>query len=92
MNKNSSQSSIDPLLDYFDRLILLDKEEKELVVEKFKFSRTAQRLWENLMVMRFWGSLIVLRFSISLLRNIIQKPMFNYLFTARAWRSGDSPC
>ena len=35
MNKNLSQSSIEPLLNYFDRLILLNKEEKELVTEKF---------------------------------------------------------
>ena len=35
MKENLSQASIEPLLDYFDRLIPLNKEEKELVTEKF---------------------------------------------------------
>lgn len=36
MKDNLSQASIEPLLDYFDRLIHLNKEEKELVVQKFR--------------------------------------------------------
>jgi len=36
MNKNLSQASIEPLLTYFDRLIPLNKEEKDLVTEKFQ--------------------------------------------------------
>ena len=36
MNKNLSQASIEPLLTYFDRLIPLNKEENELVTEKFQ--------------------------------------------------------
>src|SRR6476660_1847552 len=35
MKENLSQASIDPLLTYFDRLIPLSKEEKELVTQKF---------------------------------------------------------
>jgi CRP/FNR family transcriptional regulator, anaerobic regulatory protein len=35
MNKNLSQSSIEPLLNYFDRLIPFNENEKELVTEKF---------------------------------------------------------
>ena len=35
MKDNLSQASMDPLLSYFDRLIPLNKEEKELVVAKF---------------------------------------------------------
>ena len=35
MKENLSQASIEPLLDYFTRLIPLNKEEKELVTEKF---------------------------------------------------------
>jgi CRP/FNR family transcriptional regulator, anaerobic regulatory protein len=35
MKENLSQASIEPLLNYFDRLIPLNKEEKELVTEKF---------------------------------------------------------
>ena len=35
MKENLSQASIEPLLTYFDRLIPLNKEEKELVTEKF---------------------------------------------------------
>src|SRR4030095_7336357 len=35
MNKNLTQASIEPLLIYFDRLIPLNKQEKELVIEKF---------------------------------------------------------
>ena len=35
MNKNLTQASIEPLLTYFDRLIPLNKEEKDLVTEKF---------------------------------------------------------
>lgn len=36
MKENLSQASIEPLLSYFDRLISLDKEEKDLVTEKFR--------------------------------------------------------
>jgi len=36
MKENLSQASIEPLLSYFDRLIPLNKEEKELVTEKFR--------------------------------------------------------
>lgn len=36
MKENLSQASIEPLLNYFDRLILLNKEEKELVTQKFR--------------------------------------------------------
>ena len=35
MDKDLSQASIEPLLNYFDRLIPLNKAEKELVTEKF---------------------------------------------------------
>src|SRR5678815_1207903 len=35
MKGNLSQASVEPLLNYFDRLMPLDKEEKELVIEKF---------------------------------------------------------
>ena len=35
MNEDLTQASIEPLLAYFDRLIPLNKEEKELVKEKF---------------------------------------------------------
>jgi CRP/FNR family transcriptional regulator, anaerobic regulatory protein len=35
MKENLSQASIEPLLNYFDRLIPLNKEEKELVTENF---------------------------------------------------------
>lgn len=35
MKDNLSQTSIDPLLNYFDRLIPLSKEEKQLVTDKF---------------------------------------------------------
>ncbi len=35
MNENLSQASVEPLLNYFDRLITLNKEEKELVTQKF---------------------------------------------------------
>lgn len=35
MKENLSQASIEPLLNYFDRLIPLSKEEKDLVAEKF---------------------------------------------------------
>ena len=35
MKENLSQASTEPLLNYFDRLIILSKEEKELVTEKF---------------------------------------------------------
>ncbi len=35
MKENLSKSSIEPLLNYFDRLLPLNKEEKELVSEKF---------------------------------------------------------
>jgi CRP-like cAMP-binding protein len=35
MKENLSQASIEPLLNYFDRLIPLNKDEKELVTEKF---------------------------------------------------------
>ncbi len=35
MNENLSQASIEPLLNYFDRLILLNKEEIDLVTKKF---------------------------------------------------------
>lgn len=35
MKENLSQASVEPLLNYFDRLMPLDKEEKELVIEKF---------------------------------------------------------
>lgn len=36
MKENLSQTSIEPLLGYFDRLIPLNKEEKELVTQKFR--------------------------------------------------------
>jgi CRP-like cAMP-binding protein len=36
MKDNLSQASIEPLLSYFDRLITLNKEEKELVTQKFR--------------------------------------------------------
>jgi CRP-like cAMP-binding protein len=36
MKENLSQASIEPLLSYFDRLIPLNKEEKELVTQKFR--------------------------------------------------------
>ena len=36
MKENLSQASIEPLLNYFDRLIPLNKEEKELVTQKFR--------------------------------------------------------
>ena len=36
MKENLSQASIEPLLNYFDRLIPLNKQEKELVTEKFQ--------------------------------------------------------
>lgn len=36
MKENLSQASVEPLLSYFDRLISLNKEEKELVIEKFR--------------------------------------------------------
>jgi len=35
MKENPSQASIEPLLDYFDRLLPLNKEEEELVSQKF---------------------------------------------------------
>src|SRR5678810_361429 len=35
MKENLSQASVEPLLNYFDRLMPLDKEEKELVIQKF---------------------------------------------------------
>ena len=35
MKENLSQAFVEPLLNYFDRLMPLDKEEKELVIEKF---------------------------------------------------------
>ena len=35
MKNALSEASIEPLLSYFDRLIPLSKEEKELVIEKF---------------------------------------------------------
>ena len=35
MKGNLSQASVEPLLNYFDRLMPLDKEEKELVIQKF---------------------------------------------------------
>jgi CRP/FNR family transcriptional regulator, anaerobic regulatory protein len=35
MNENLSQASIEPLLNYFERLIPLNKAEKDLVTEKF---------------------------------------------------------
>ena len=35
MKENLSQAAIEPLLSYFDRLIPLNKEEKELVIRKF---------------------------------------------------------
>ena len=35
MKENLSQASVEPLLNYFDRLIPLTAEEKELVTEKF---------------------------------------------------------
>ena len=35
VNNTFSEASIEPLLSYFDRLIPLSKEEKELVIEKF---------------------------------------------------------
>jgi len=35
MSENLSQASIEPLLNYFDRLIPLNNEEKELVTQKF---------------------------------------------------------
>jgi CRP-like cAMP-binding protein len=35
MMENSPQASIEPLLSYFDRLLALNKEEKDLVVAKF---------------------------------------------------------
>ena len=35
MKENLSQASIEPLLNYFDRLLPLNKEEKELVTAKF---------------------------------------------------------
>ena len=36
MKENLSQASIEPLLSYFDNLISLNKEEKELVSQKFR--------------------------------------------------------
>ena len=36
MKENLSQASIEPLLSYFDHLIPLNKEEKELVTQKFR--------------------------------------------------------
>ncbi|HET7002728.1 MAG TPA: Crp/Fnr family transcriptional regulator [Puia sp.] len=36
MKENLPQSSIEPLLEYFDKLIPLNKSEKELVAEKFQ--------------------------------------------------------
>ena len=36
MKENLSQASLEPLLSYFDRLISLNKEEKDLVTEKFR--------------------------------------------------------
>ena len=35
MKEDLMQASIDPLLSYFDRLIPLNREEKEIVKEKF---------------------------------------------------------
>lgn len=35
MKENLSEASVEPLLDYFTRLIPLNKEEKELVIQKF---------------------------------------------------------
>ena len=35
MKENLSEGSVEPLLDYFTRLIQLNKEEKELVIQKF---------------------------------------------------------
>src|SRR5262245_19123509 len=35
MKENLSQASVEPLLNYFEQLIPLDKAEKELVTEKF---------------------------------------------------------
>lgn len=35
MNENLSEASLEPLLSYFERLIPLSKEEKELVTQKF---------------------------------------------------------
>jgi CRP-like cAMP-binding protein len=36
MKENLSEASIEPLLNYFERLIPLNKEEKELVTQKFR--------------------------------------------------------
>ena len=36
MKENLPKASVEPLLNYFDRLIPLNKEEKELVIEKFR--------------------------------------------------------
>ena len=36
MKQNLSEASIEPLLSYFDRLIPLNKDEKELVTQKFR--------------------------------------------------------
>jgi hypothetical protein len=36
MKQNLSQASIEPLLNYLDRLIPLSQEEKELVADKFQ--------------------------------------------------------
>jgi len=36
MKENLSETSVEPLLNYFHRLIPLDKEEKELVTQKFR--------------------------------------------------------
>jgi len=35
MKENLNQTSIEPLLEYFDRLLPLDEEEKKLVIERF---------------------------------------------------------
>src|SRR5947208_2604545 len=44
MKENFSQASIEPLLSYFDQLLPLNKEEKELISEKFhpRFFRKRQ--------------------------------------------------
>lgn len=36
MKEDLSQASVEPLLNYFERLIPLNKEEKELVIQKFR--------------------------------------------------------
>ena len=39
MKEDLTQASIEPLLNYFDRLIPLDKEEKKLIKQKFHSRR-----------------------------------------------------